>query len=145
MRTLLVCAAVAAAAAPALAKRATPAEAKQWAAGLDQQLRAVFVKQATADWINQNFITDDTERASTTATDDLLALQLKAIRESRRFDGLKLDPDTARKIYLLRSTQSLIAPSDPALRAEASGLVTKMTGIYGKGKACKGDKCKNML
>ena len=145
MRTLLVCATVAAAAAPALAKRATPAEAKKWAADLDPQLRAVYVKQATSDWINQNFITDDTERASTTATDELLAAQLKAIRESRRFDGLKLDPDTARKIYLLRSTQSLIAPADPALRAEASGLVTKMTGIYGKGKACKGDKCRNML
>jgi hypothetical protein len=60
-------------------------------------------------------------------------------RPSIKTDGL--DPDTARKLHLIKTTASPPpAPSDPAKRKELAELGAKMEGIYGKGKACKDPK-----
>jgi len=50
------------------------------------------------------------------ATDRLIARQTALIGESRRFDGLTLPPDAARKLLLLKLSIGLPAPADPALR-----------------------------
>jgi peptidyl-dipeptidase A len=54
-------------------------------------------------------------------------------------DGL--DPDTARKLHLIKTAASPPpAPGDAAKRKELAELGAKMEGIYGKGKACKDPK-----
>src|ERR1035437_5943362 len=54
------------------------------------------------------------------ANDRLIARQTALIGESRRFDGLALPPDAARKLLLLKLSIGLPAPADPALRAETT-------------------------
>jgi len=90
---LLVVPAAAAAAAPS-GTPGTPEEARAFVKKANDDLRTLTVKQSTADWIKSTDITEDTERASAWANDDLLAATRVALEQAKRFDGASLDPDS---------------------------------------------------
>ena len=132
---------------PAPAAKATPAEAKQFAAKLNADLKKLWTRQSTADWIKSTYITDDTERNAASISEEVMAYVNGAIKESRRFDGLKLDPETARILHLLRVSQTLPAPANATQRAELAATAAKLDGMYGKGKYCGKDgkgKCRDL-
>ena len=126
---------------PALARpaRGTPAEAKKFVAEVNTQLKDLWTRQSTADWIRENFITDDTERQSAWANEAVMAYTQQAIQSSMRFQGLELDPTTARMLYLLRVSQTLPAPRDPAKRKELATIMARLDSMYGQGKYCGKD------
>ncbi len=70
------------------------------------------------------------------ANDRAIARQTALIYESRKFDGLPLPPDAARKMLLLKLGIGLPAPSDPALRAETTQKAAELDAAYGRGKYC---------
>ncbi|MCY1037083.1 M2 family metallopeptidase [Corallococcus sp. BB11-1] len=126
---------------------ATPAEAKQFAEKLNADLKKLWTRQATADWIKSTYITDDTERNVAAINEEVMAYVNGAIKESRRFDGLTLDADTARILHLLRVSQTLPAPANAAQRAELAATAAKLDGLFGKGKYCGKDgkaKCRDL-
>ncbi|HTS79769.1 MAG TPA: M2 family metallopeptidase [Myxococcaceae bacterium] len=126
---------------------ATADEARAFVKKVNEDLRGLTVKQSTADWIKATYITEDTERASAWANDDLLAYVRQALDQAKRFDGLPLDADTARMIHLLRVNNTLLAPADPAHRAELTELAARMEGTYGAGKDCGPDgkgRCRDL-
>jgi peptidyl-dipeptidase A len=120
--------------------KATAQDAKKFADRVNADLKRLLVKQATADWVKSTYITDDTEQLSAWMNEDVLAYMNQAIKDSRRFDGLKLDADTERTLHLLRVNSVLVAPADPQKRAELASIAAKLEGDYGKGKVCKKDK-----
>jgi peptidyl-dipeptidase A len=136
------------------APKPSPEEARAFAARVNEELKRLWVRKSTAEWIKATYITDDTERAAAWASEAEMAYLSSAIRESVRFDGLKVDPDTQRTLHLLRIASTLPAPSDAALRAELAATAAKLEGIYGKGKWCgpggqssndaKGKKCRDL-
>jgi peptidyl-dipeptidase A len=133
--------------AAAPAKKATPQEAKAFVDKLNTDLRRLWVKQGTAEWIKSTYITDDTERNAATVNEEVLAYTAHAIKDATRFLGLKLDPDTQRMLYLLRVSSPLAAPDDPAKREEVAKIAAKLEGLYGKGKWCGADgkaKCRDL-
>jgi peptidyl-dipeptidase A len=119
--------------------KATPEEARQWMAQVNEELKDLWQRQATAEWIKSTYITDDTERAAAWAAEASMAYLTRAIGESMRFKDLDLDPDTARKLHLLRISTSLPAPSDAARRKVLAETASRLEGIYGKGKYCGKD------
>src|SRR5215472_157828 len=123
-------------------------EAKAFVKKVNTELKPLLVKTLTADWIKATYITDDTERNSAAANDELMGYMAPAIKESLRFSRLSLDPDTARMVYLLRSaTAPPPAPDDPAKRAELASIVSKLEAMYGKGKWCgpsRNGKCRDL-
>ncbi|MFB1480796.1 M2 family metallopeptidase [Corallococcus sp. RDP092CA] len=132
---------------PAPAAKATPAEAKQFVDKLNADLKQLWTRQATAEWIKSTYITDDTERNAASVNEEVMAYVNSAIKDSRRFDGLKLDADTARMLHLLRVSQTLPAPSNPTQRAALAATAAKLEGLYGKGKYCGKDgkgKCRDL-
>jgi peptidyl-dipeptidase A len=120
-------------------KKATAADAKAFVAQLNQDLHRLLVRTGTAEWIKATYITDDTERNASWANEDQMAFMSKAIKDATRFDGIPLDPDTKRMLYLLKVSSVLPAPSDPAKRAELASIADRLEGIYGKGKWCGKD------
>ncbi|MDY7231556.1 M2 family metallopeptidase [Hyalangium rubrum] len=120
--------------------KATAEEAKKFAERVNADLKRLWTRQATAEWIKSTYITDDTERNAAWVNEEVLAYMNQAIKDSRRFDGLKLDADTARTIHLLRVSSALAAPSDTQKRAEVAAIAAKLEGLYGKGKYCKKSK-----
>ncbi|QSQ15426.1 M2 family metallopeptidase [Myxococcus landrumensis] len=133
--------------AQAPAAKPTPEEAKQFAQKVNADLKRLWTKQATAEWIKSTYITDDSERNAAYVNEEVLGYVNGAIKESRRFDGLKLDADTARTLHLLRVSQALPAPSDAQKRSELATTAARLEGLYGKGKYCGPDgkaKCRDL-
>ncbi len=71
----------------------------------------------------------DADQAVATAVAELA-------QQARRYEGLKLPPDVARKLKLIRLSVSIPVPHDPALAAELSKINASLDGDYGKGKWC---------
>jgi peptidyl-dipeptidase A len=124
------------------ASQPTVAEAQQFMQQAQARLNEIEVKAARASWVQENFITDDTEALSADAQDQLTAATTELIEQSKRFDGLSLPPELARKFMLLRLSLTAPAPKDPALRKEMTQIAASLDADYGKGKYCrKPDDC----
>ena len=80
--------------------QATAAEADKFIADAEKRLFELNVKYAQADWVKSTFITDDTEALSAEANKQVITAATELAEQSKRFDGLQLSPDTARKIKL---------------------------------------------
>jgi len=133
--------------AAALANKGTPEEARAFVQKANEDLKRLWARSQTADWIKSTYITDDTERNAASYSEDLLAYQSQAISEAVRFTGLSLDPTTERMIHLLRISATMPSPSDPQKRQELTQLSAKLEGLYGKGKWCGADgkaRCRDL-
>src|SRR5579872_947017 len=124
------------------ASKPTVADAEQFMNQAEARLNDIEVKAARASWVQENFITDDTEALSADGQDQLTAATTELIEQAKRFDGLQLPPDLARKFLLLRLSLTAPAPKDPALRKEMTQIGASLDADYGKGKYChKSDDC----
>lgn len=115
------------------------AEAKAFVASVNDDLKRLWIRSSTAEWIKATYITDDTERNAAAMNEDVMAFTSQAIKKSLAFQGLKLDPETERMLLLLKVSQSLPAPSDAGKRSELAATAAKLEGLYGKGKWCGDD------
>ena len=116
---------------------ATVAEAQAFMKKAEDQLADLGVRASRASWVQENFITDDTETMSAQANEKLTAVVTQLALDARRFDGLKMPPDLARKFLLLKLSLTAPAPNNDAERKELTELASKLDGMYGKGKYCK--------
>jgi peptidyl-dipeptidase A len=118
---------------------ATPADAKTFITGVNDELKRLSVRSSTAEWIKNTYITDDTERMAAAMNEELLGYTSRAVKESARFAKVPADADSKRMIQLLRVSSSLAAPGEAKLRLELTTLGAKLEGLYGKAKACGAD------
>ncbi|WP_394847707.1 M2 family metallopeptidase [Pendulispora brunnea] len=120
---------------PTASSSATPEEAQRFIAQVDQDLRKRWVARDQASWVNQNFITDDTEAVAASREAETAEYVTKAIKAATRFDKVPgLSPEVARQLWLLKLAQVVPAPSDAKERDELAEIESWMTGTYGKGK-----------
>jgi peptidyl-dipeptidase A len=115
----------------------TVAEAEQFMKEAEARFDETTVRASRAGWVQENFITDDTEAISSDAQDQYTAVITDLVEQSKRFDGLQLFPELARKFLLLRLSLVAPAPKDPKLRREMTQIATSMDADYGKGKYCR--------
>ena len=115
----------------------TVAEAQAFMTKAEAQLFDLGVRSSRASWVQENFITDDTETMSAQANEKLTAVVTQLALDARRFDHLKLPPELARKFLLLKLSLTAPAPNNDAERKELTELASKLDGMYGKGKYCK--------
>jgi len=121
---------------------ATLAEAAQFMKRAEARLSELAVKSARATWVQENFITDDTQAISADAQEEITAVTEELVEQAKRFDGLKMPPDLARKFMLLKLSLTAPAPHDPALRKEMTQIAVALDSEYGKGKYCRNpDDC----
>src|SRR5215467_6905954 len=116
---------------------ATVAEAQAFIKKAEDQLEDLAVRASRAGWVQENFITDDTETMSAQANEKLTAVVTQVALDARRFDGMKLPPELARRFLLLKLSLVAPAPNNDAERKELTELASKLDGMYGKGKYCK--------
>jgi peptidyl-dipeptidase A len=116
--------------------KATAADAHKFIQATEEKFDKLGLDANRADWVAANFITDDTEALSAYFGELTLDAAGKAALEARRYNGLKLSEDDARKLKLLQLTLML---SDPKERAEYSAKKAALQGAYGKAKYCPTD------
>ena len=117
-------------------RQAPVEDPKQFVARVNEDLKRLYIDSSTADWIKSTYINDDSERNAASANERLLAYSSDAARTATRFKDWKLDPDTARMLYLLRISSPVI--EDPAKRLEMTSLGARLEGHYGAAKDSKG-------
>jgi len=114
----------------------TVAEARQFADNAEKQLLDLWIKAGRAQWVHETFITDDTEQMSADADAAQKSATAELAAGARRFEGLKLPDDVARKLKLIKFSVDIPAPGDKALGAELSHINASLDGDYGRGKWC---------
>jgi peptidyl-dipeptidase A len=122
--------------APATAAKPTVADAQAFIDSAERQLFDLGIKAQRAAWVEQNFITDDTEQIAADANQVVTAKSVELSKEAQRFDGLTLPPELARKLLLLKISTLLPSPKDVAKQKELAQLEASLEGDYGKGKWC---------
>ena len=112
---------------------------------VEHDLRKLWTARDRSAWVNQNFITDDTEALAAANEEATSAYMTQAINESYKFNNRSMPEDLARKLYLLRISQIIPAPKDAKLREELASIQTGMVSSYGKGSYCtKKHGCRNL-
>jgi peptidyl-dipeptidase A len=124
---------------------ATAAEAQKFIEDAEQRLFELGVKDSRAGWVQENFITDDTEQIAAEAGEALNTASAKYAKEAHRFDGLVLTPDLARKRLLLELATGFPAPDNPKSQKELAQILASLDGDYGKGKWCPGSDANKCL
>ncbi len=116
----------------------TAAEARAFVDEVEEHLRHLWVARDEASWVNETFITDDTEALAAAGEEATAAYVGEAIKRSRRYRAIEsqLPADVARKLYLLSLAQTIPAPDNAKKRAELAGIEAFMTSAYGKGQYC---------
>jgi peptidyl-dipeptidase A len=128
------------------AKKATPTaeEAQKFIENAEKELYELGRKASRASWVQENFITEDTEQIAADAGEVVNTASTKYAKQAHRFDGAKLSPELARKRLLLELAAGFPAPDDPKAQKELAQILASLDGDYGKGKWCPwgaNDKC----
>ena len=131
-RTISALALAAALASPAYAQST---DANATIRDAEAKLETLAVDDARVQWVNATYITDDTDAIAAKSGAQLNAYVVKlALDAAKLRQSPGLQPDTLRKIDLLRTGLPLAAPTTPGAAEELAGLVTKMSSNYGKGR-----------
>jgi peptidyl-dipeptidase A len=123
----------------------TAAEAQNFIQDAEQRLFDLGVKASRAGWVQENFITDDTEQIAAETSEALNTASTKYAKEAHRFDKLQLSPELARKRLLLELAAGFPAPDDPKAQKELAQILASLDGEYGKGKWCPDEEKEKCL
>ncbi|HEU4649375.1 MAG TPA: M2 family metallopeptidase, partial [Gemmatimonadales bacterium] len=115
----------------------TAAEARRFMDSVETRLAELARKAQQAEWVNQTYITYDTERLAADAKQEVGMAVQRAATAARRYERVKLDPELARKFTLLKLSLAAPPPADPKEAAEMTALQTGIQGDYGRGTYCK--------
>jgi peptidyl-dipeptidase A len=123
---------------PAQMTPPTVAEATAFVNDAEQRYYELTNKAQRAQWVQENFITDDTEGIAAQAGEELNSFGAEMSKQAHRFDTLHLSPELARKMLLLKLSTNFPAPADPKEQKELAQVLASLDGDYGKGKWCPG-------
>jgi peptidyl-dipeptidase A len=115
----------------------TPEEAKKFIEQAEQELFDLGIKAGRAAWVQENFITVDTEAIAANANEVVNTAATKYAKEAHRFDKVQLSPELARKRLLLELAAGFPAPNNPKAQKELAEIESSLDGDYGKGKWCR--------
>jgi peptidyl-dipeptidase A len=126
----------------------TPADAKTFLDTVNDTTLRLGIQQAQAGWVQQTYITDDTEALAARANQVANEAGARFAKESTRFDKVEVPADQRRQLTILKTSLVLATPSDPKESDELSKIMARLQSAYGKGKWCtdpaKPETCKNI-
>ncbi|MGZ4813588.1 MAG: M2 family metallopeptidase [Terriglobales bacterium] len=120
----------------ATALKATSADAESFMRDAESRLQEAVVKASRAVWVQETYITEDTEALAASANEEVLATTTELVNEAKRFPSPSLTPVLQRKFTLLKLSLTSPAPDNPAERRELAQIGTWLDATYGKGKYC---------
>ncbi|HVO61163.1 MAG TPA: M2 family metallopeptidase [Terriglobales bacterium] len=117
-------------------KQSSTTDIQKFLDAAETRLNDLTVKGNRAGWVQETYITDDTEAISAAANENLLAAISELAAQAKQFEDRPMSAEQARKLKLLKLLAAAPAPSNPKERAELAQLGTWLDGTYGKGKYC---------
>jgi peptidyl-dipeptidase A len=120
----------------------TAEDAHRFVEAAEARLQTLGNNASRTAWVQNNFITVDTQTIAADAQSNLAAAVTEFARGARRFEALPLPHEDTRKLKLLKLMLSAPAPDNQAERDELSSLSSSLEGDYGKGRYCRDVKGK---
>jgi len=130
----------AAAPASAQAPKPTAAEAKAFVDKAEAAIAANSEYVNKSSWVRATYITEDTQWLEAKAQAEQTELVARLAKEAARFDGVKTDPVTARKLKLLKLYLVLPAPGREGAAQDLATLASRLDSTYSTGKFAYGGK-----
>jgi len=115
----------------------TVAEAIAFVDSAEAVLQDLAVRAERAAWVQATYITEDTELIAAQERERYIAASVALAKQAARYDGLDLPEDVRRKLLLLRVSQTMPAPADPAKTAELTRIAAALESTYGRGRYCR--------
>jgi peptidyl-dipeptidase A len=103
----------------------------------NQRLLRLSIEANQAGWVQQTYITQDTDAISARADQAFVTALTDYSKRAARMNGADAPPEAQRQLTVLKNTLTMAAPSDAKEAAELTQLVTSMSGMYGRGKYCR--------
>ncbi|MBI3493539.1 MAG: M2 family metallopeptidase [Acidobacteria bacterium] len=134
--------------AQAAAPAPTAADAKAFLDTVNQTMLKLDVAASQAGWVQQNFITDDTEALAARTNQEATDAATRFAKEATKFDKVDVPANQRRQLNLLKLSLVMATPSDPKESDELTKIAARLESTYGKGKWCpdasKPDACQNI-
>lgn len=121
---------------PPIAGPPTAAAADKFVADAEAKLFDLGIKAQRAGWVQENFITEDTDKIAADFSEQFTALGTQLAKDAVKFDKAQVSFDTRRKLQLLKLALTVPGPSNPKEREELATILVSMNGAYGRGKYC---------
>src|SRR5207244_12418028 len=125
----------------------TAGDAKTFLDHVNEATLKLGIAQSQAGWVQQNFITDDTEAIAARASQAANDAGARFAKESTKYDKVDVPADQRRMLTLLKTSLVLATPADPKESDELSKIMARLESAYGKGKwwpdPSKPETCKN--
>ena len=115
-------------------KEPTIQEAKTFLEDAAKEITELSLRGAKIAWINNNFITEDTDWLNSQVGTEFGLLSTRLANSAKRFNDLNLPADMARKMDGLKRGSNFPAPDKPGAAAELATIQTSLNSAYGKGK-----------
>jgi peptidyl-dipeptidase A len=113
----------------------TPPSAGAFVAQAEKELAAHSVLAGRADWVNQTYLTDDTDALAADFGARGTALSVRLAKGAAKFDSeAGLPFAVRRKLNFLKQGIVLPAPEKPGAAEELATIATGLQSQYGKGK-----------
>ena len=119
---------------------AAKTDATTFLAGAEKELSDFSDYAARVQWVNANFITEDTDWLAARSGSEGTLLTVRLANATKQYEGASLTPDQQRKMQILRGGIVMPAPSSgtpeeqKAIADELSKIMTDLQSSYGKGK-----------
>jgi peptidyl-dipeptidase A len=112
----------------------TPAEATAFVAKAEADLAKENEYVARAAWVHATYIMDDTNWLVAKAGAEATDMAVRYAKEAARFDHVKVDDVTRRKLYLLKQGLVLPASSKPGASQELADIAARLDADYSTAK-----------
>jgi peptidyl-dipeptidase A len=130
------------------AASASAADATRFLDTANDTTLKVGIEASRAGWVQQTYITDDTEALAARANQLANEAGARFAKEATKYDKVDVPADQRRQLTLLKTSLVLATPSDPKESDELSKIMARLESTYGKGKWCtdpaKPDTCRNI-
>jgi len=111
----------------------TAAEAQAFVASAEADLARRSEYANRASWVRATYITEDTQWLEAKAGAEITEVATRYARDAARFDSVALDPDTRRKLDLIKRSLTLPSPSRPGAADEMATIGSRLDSMYSTG------------
>jgi peptidyl-dipeptidase A len=113
----------------------TVADADSFVLQAEKELGDFTVFNAQISWINNTYITEDTDAVAARVGAQATELSVRYATQAAKYQRLPgLSPDTRRKLDFLRGGLTMPAPTTAGAAEELNVIATRLGSAYGKGK-----------
>ena len=119
----------------------TVSDAEEFVAAAEERLLNLWMSAGQAAWVQQNFISKDTNAMAASANAAVMAATTELATEAAQFNSVELPDALNRKLTLLKTSLAAVAPADPVLQQELAEILAGMEAAYGQGEYCTEEGC----